>query len=227
LDHSANIYGMPSSRPEDYDAARLEVIRHRWDQKADRWDEDLADKRFHLNEDDAYGRFLAAADEIVAARADFCRGQLLVDLGCGTGLVLAHYIDRFAAGLGMDISGRMLAAAARRNLSRTQFVAGNCLELARHVSGAGAVFSRGVLLSHYGHRWARVLLDQVRQSLRPDGGFAVLDFLNAAARGKFPSNPENKTYFDAAEMESLARNVGLGHARILGEPERRVLMIVI
>jgi SAM-dependent methyltransferase len=223
---ATNIYGMPPSSPADYDAARLDVIRQRWDRKADRWDADLADARFHLNEDDAYRRFLAAADEIVAARAEFCRQQLLVDLGCGTGLVLAHFIDRFAAGLGIDISQRMLAAAARRNMPRTRLIAGNCLELAGPVSGAGAVLSRGVLLSHYGHRWAQVLLEQVRRSLRPDGGFAVLDFLNAASRDKFQWSPENKTYYRAEEMESLARAAGFARASILGGPERRVLMIL-
>ena len=74
---------------------RLEVIRQRWDQKADRWDADLADQCCHLNQDDAYHRFLDAADAVVAARESFCRDRLLVDLACGTGLVLAHFVDRF------------------------------------------------------------------------------------------------------------------------------------
>ncbi len=134
-------YGLGRSLPEDYDALRLEVIRNRWDQKAERWDADLADEHFHLNEDDAYHRFLDAADAAVAERAEFCRKQCLVDLACGTGLVLAHFLDRFASGVGVDISPKMLALAARR-LPHAQLVEGSCFELAEHVAGA-APCSRG------------------------------------------------------------------------------------
>lgn len=222
----SEFYGMEPSREEDYDAARLEVIRERWDQKAERWDDDLADKDCHLNDDGAYGRFMDAADAIVAERESFCRGQLLVDLGCGTGLILARFVDRFAGGLGLDISERMLAVAARRQLPRTRLVAGNCFTLAQHVSRAGSVLSRGILLSHYGPRWAPILLEQVRQSLVPDGGFALLDFLNAAARNEHASNPDNKSYYHPQQMEVLAKEAGFGRASILGESDRRVLLIL-
>ncbi len=111
-----NVYGMEPSRPGDYHALRLQMIRERWDQKADRWDLDLADEHFHLNEDGAYRRFLEIAGGIIADRAEFCRQRALVDLGCGTGLVLAHFLGFFAAGVGIDISPRMLAVAARRRL---------------------------------------------------------------------------------------------------------------
>jgi SAM-dependent methyltransferase len=217
---------MEPSRASDYEAARLDLIRARWDRKAERWDADLADDGFHLNADDAYQRFLDAAEAIVTERAEFCRQSLLVDLGCGTGLVLARFIGRFAQGVGMDLSRRMLDVAARRQLPRTRLIEGNCFELARHVSGAGAVFSRGILLSHYGDRWALRLLAQVRQVLVDDGGFALLDFLNAAARHRYPSNPENKTYFAAAHMEALAREAGFRQASVLGAPERRVLLLL-
>jgi SAM-dependent methyltransferase len=216
-------YGLGLSRPEDYDALRLEVIRNRWDQKADRWDADLADEHFHLNEDDAYHRFLDAADSVVAERAEFCRRQCLVDLACGTGLVLAHFLDRFAGGVGVDISPKMLALAARRRLPHTQLVEASCFELAKHVAGAGAVLSRGILLSHYGPRWMPLLLEQVCQSLSSEGGFAILDFLNAATRCQYACHPENKTYFHPQQIEAAARRAGFRRVRILGEPQRRVL----
>jgi SAM-dependent methyltransferase len=217
---------MPSSRPEDYETMQLGLIRQRWDQKAERWDADLADEHFHLNEDGAYRRFLETADELVAARAPFCRGRLLVDVGCGTGLVLAHFVDRFAAGLGIDISPQMLAVAQRRQLPRTHFVEGNCFALTAHVTRAGAVFGRGVLLSHYGRQWAAVLLQQIRQVLEPEGGFAILDFLNATGRGEYPGNPENKTYYRPDEIELLGHQAGFRRVAILGQPERRVLSLL-
>ena len=127
---SEDAYGMAASRTEDYDAVRLQVIRQRWDEKADRWDADLADECCHLNQDDAYRRFLAAADAVVAARRSYCRDRLLVDLACGTGLVLAHFVDRFGRALGVDISPRMLAAAAARRLPRVELLQASCFELA-------------------------------------------------------------------------------------------------
>jgi len=243
-------YGMEPSRPEDYDEVRLQVIRQRWDQKADRWDGDLADPHCHLNQDDAYDRFLSAADAVVAARASFCRNRLLVDLGCGTGLVLAHFVDRFERALGIDISPRMLAVAAARRLPRVELLQGSCFELDRAGSEergagskekssnppllaarsplcpAGAVFSRGILLSHYGERWAVPLLRQICEVLVPDEGFAILDFLNARARSGFPTNPDNKTYFMAEQIGSYAKAAGFRQGSILGAPERRVLLLL-
>jgi SAM-dependent methyltransferase len=205
----------------------LDVIRSRWDQKADRWDADLADDHFHLNEDGAYHRFLDAADAVVARRAEFCRRQCLVDLACGTGLVLAHFLDRFAGGVGVDISPKMLALAARRRLPRVRLVEGSCFELSKHVAGAGAVLSRGILLSHYGPRWMPLLFQQVFQSLSSEGGFAILDFLNAATRCQYACHPENKTYFHAQQIEAAARQAGFRRACILGEPQRRVLAALV
>jgi SAM-dependent methyltransferase len=222
---SDDVYGMIPSRPGDYDPFHPDGIRDRWDRKAERWDSDLADEHFHLNEDRAFERFLEAADAVVAGRAAFCRGQLLVDLGCGTGLVLAHFLDRFARGVGIDISPRMLAVATRRQLPRAEFLAGNGFELTKHVPAAGAVLSRGILLSHYGPHWAPLLLDQIRRVLC-GGGFAMLDFLNAAARRAYASNPENKSYFAPEEATALAQRAGFARASVLGDPGRRVLLLV-
>ena len=219
-------YGMQPSRTEDYDALRLQVIRERWDQKADRWDADLNDECCHLNQDDAYRRFLDAADSVVAARESFCRDRVLVDLACGTGLILAHFVDRFERVLGVDISPRMLAAAAVRRLPRVELLQASCFELAGRIAPAGAVLSRGILLSHYGDRWVVPLLRQVKEVLLPDGGFAVLDFLNALTRHDYPANPDNKTYFTAEQIQSRANEAGFRNSSILGEPNRRVLLLL-
>ncbi|MGO9113533.1 MAG: class I SAM-dependent DNA methyltransferase [Thermoguttaceae bacterium] len=223
---SLDMYGMEPSRTEDYDAVRLPVIRQRWDQKADRWDADVADQCCHLNQDDSYRRFLDAADSIVAARESFCRDRLLVDLACGTGLVLAHFADRFNRALGVDISPRMLAAAAARQLPRVELLEASCFELAGRIAAAGAVLSRGILLSHYGHRWVVPLLGQVRDILSPDGGFAILDFLNALTRYDYPANPDNKTYYTAEQIRSQADEAGFCRSSILGEPNRRILLLL-
>jgi SAM-dependent methyltransferase len=222
---SREVYGMDPSRTEDYDELQIEVIRQRWGQKAERWDTDLAKQDCHLNEDGAYDRFLTEAEAVIAERAKFCRRSALVDLGCGTGQILAHFIDRFASGVGVDISPEMLAVAARRQLPRTRLVTGNCFDLASEVLGGGAVLSRGILLSHYGPRRAPLLLEQIRRCLIPEG-FALIDFLNASARHLYPSNPTNKAYFEGREIRQMARDAGFTWGIILGEPNRRVLMLL-
>lgn len=219
-------YGMEPSRSEDYDALRMPLIRERWDQKAERWDSDLADEGCHLNQDDAYRRFLDATDAVVAGRTSFCRDRLLVDLACGTGLVLAHFAGRFNRAMGVDISPRMLAAAAARNLSCVELIQASCFELAGRICSAGAVLSRGILLSHYGHRWAVPLLRQVHEILTADGGFAILDFLNALTRYDYPANPDNKTYYTAEQIQARAEEAGFRRSSVLGEPNRRVLLLL-
>jgi SAM-dependent methyltransferase len=149
-----------------------------------------------------------------------------VDLGCGTGLVLAHFIGQFSGGLGLDISPKMLAAAARRQLPGVSFQEGSAFELTRFADEAGAVLSRGVLLSHYGESWAPVLFEQVHRVLAP-GGFALLDFLNAEARHLFTSNPENKTYFPPEAVALLGKQMGFRRSRIVGESMHRVRMVLL
>jgi SAM-dependent methyltransferase len=223
-----NPYGQDPSRPEDYREMDLTVVRPRWDAKARRWDADLADEHCHLNEDGAYDRFLTTGEAIVAERAEFCRRHLLVDLGCGTAAVLARFIGQFAEGLGIDISGQMLAVAGDKHLPRCSLQEGNGFELGRFVQpgAAGAVMSRGILLSHFGPQWAGLLCRQIHQALAP-GGFALLDFLNADARQSFASNPDNKAYYSPPELEAIARQAGFGGGRILGEPAHRVLMLLL
>jgi SAM-dependent methyltransferase len=222
-----DVYGLGPSDPESYQRLHLDQIRERWDRKASRWDADLEDPAFHLNEDDAYGRFLRAAAAVVQARRQFCASHGLLDLGCGTGLVLAHLLDRFAWGVGIDISERMLEVARSRNLPRARFVAGNCFEAASIVTGVGAAVSRGILLSHYGESWGRVLLEQLRSCVVAEGGFVLLDFLNAEARHLHPTAPPNKTYYSAGQVRRIGAGAGFGRCAILGDPGRRNLVALL
>ena len=88
------------------------------------------------------------------------------------------------------------------------------------------MLSRGILLSHYGQRWVVPLLNQVREILSPEGGFAILDFLNAHTRHDYPANPDNKTYYTAEQIRSQADEAGFRRTSILGEPNRRVLLLL-
>jgi SAM-dependent methyltransferase len=203
-----------------YEHRRLDTIAARWSAKAATWDSDLEDPACHLNEDHAYGRFLEQLALVIQQRHASCAKQGLIDAGCATGRVLAEVIAHFAWGIGIDISPEMIKFAAAKKLPKARFLVGDCFDLSANCPKAGAIVSRGVLLSHYGHRQAETLLSSARASLVP-GGFVFWDFLNGRARGKYQHSPDNKTYFDPEEICGLAIRAGFRTATTPGEPERR------
>jgi SAM-dependent methyltransferase len=208
-----------------YAHRRLKAIAARWDARADSWDLALEDPACHLNEDDAYCRFTRFVRRLIAQRPRFCAIHGIIDAGCGTGLVLAEVISAFAWGIGVDISPEMIRAARAKRLAKTRFLVGDCFDLPSLCPKAGAVLSRGVLLSHYGRKQGHAILRAARSALVP-GGFLVFDFLNEAARAKYRHAPGNKTGFTGEEIQSMARRAGFSVATTLGKPNRRVLLLL-
>ena len=208
-----------------YARRHLKAIAARWDARADSWDRALEDTACHLNEDDAYRRFYRHVQRLIAKRREFCAIHGVIDTGCGTGLVLAEVISAFAWGIGLDISPKMIRAARAKRLARTKFLVGDCFDLPSFCPKAGTILSRGVLLSHYGRAQGQAILRAARAALA-SGGFVVFDFLNEAARTKYRHAPENKTWFGAEEIKSMAFCAGFSTAKTLGQPNRRVLLLL-
>lgn len=219
----------PGPQPIDsqalYEGRRLKALAARWDAKAAAWDRQLQDRACHLNLDNAYARFLAQARRLAGQSRSFCARHGVIDAGCGTGLVLAEIIHDFAWGVGVDISPEMIRLAEAKQVQGAEFILGDCFELPVLCRKAGAVFSRGVLLSHYGRRESEALLRAARGALVP-GGFVAFDFLNQAARTLYPHAPENKTWFTRAQARLLAQDAGLAKTSVLGGEARRVLLLV-
>jgi SAM-dependent methyltransferase len=214
-----------SGLKQPYRERQLAVIAARWDQRAAEWDRTLADPACHLNDDEAYARFLREARRCVSRHVGYCRKHGLIDAGCGTGLVLADLLPAFDWGIGVDISREMLRAATAKGIARARFLAGDCFRLAELCPKAGAVFSRGVLLSHYGRLQGRALLESAAEALLP-GGFLLFDFLNDLARRNYQHSPEDKTYYTPRQACALARGLGLKTVTVRGEAERRVLLLL-
>ena len=210
---------------QPYRERQLAAIAARWDQRAPEWDRTLAGPGCYLNDDDAYARFLREALRCVSRRGGYCRQRGLIDAGCGTGLVLAELLPAFAWGIGVDISREMLRAATAKAIPRARFQVGDCFRLAELCPKAGAVFSRGVLLSHYGSLQGRALLESTAEVLLP-GGFLLFDFLNERGRPNYPHSPEDKTYYTPRQACTLARGLGFKKATVRGEAGRRVLLLL-
>jgi SAM-dependent methyltransferase len=210
---------------QPYRERQLAAIAARWDQHAPEWDRTLADPACYLNDDDAYARFLREALRCVSRRARYCRRRGLIDAGCGTGLVLAELLPAFAWGIGVDISRKMLRAATAKGITRARFQVGDCFRLPELCPKAGAVFSRGVLLSHYGRLQSRALLESAAEVLLP-GGFLLFDFLNERGRRNYQHSPEDKAYYTPRQACALARGLGFKKVTVRGEAERRVLLLL-
>ena len=207
-----------------YENRQLKEIAARWDAKAAEWDRALHDPECHLNEDHAYQLFLRHLTAILEQRREFCKAQGAIDAGCATGLVLAHMLPAFAWGIGVDISPEMIKLARSKQIPRARFVVGDCFNLEGLAPKAGAVVSRGVLLSHYGQGHAAELFRSAKRVL-VENGFLICDFLNQEARTRYTHEPANKTYYEPAEVCRLAKAAGFGTAEVLGEPERRVRLL--
>ncbi len=210
---------------EIYSSRRLKAIAARWDARAESWDRSLEDPDCHLNEDDAYRRFIRLVRSLIARRRQFCSTRGIIDAGCGTGLVLAEVISAFAWGIGVDISPKMIQVARAKHIPGAKFLVGDCFRLPLLCPEAGAVLSRGVLLSHYGREQGQTILHSALAALAP-GGFLVFDFLNEAARTKHRHAPENKTWFAGEEIQSMARRAGFSSVKTLGKPNRRALLLL-
>ncbi len=208
-----------------YEARQLEQIAKRWNAKAANWDRNLRDPTCHLNEDDSYARFLEALTGEVARRQNFCREHGVIDVGCGTGLVLASIVSTFAWGLGIDISPEMVRLAQAKDIPNARFAIGDCFQLSAHARKAGAIVSRGVLLSHYGRQNAAAFLESLGSALAP-GGFVVCDFLSQTGKTRFEHNATQKTYYTESEICQLASAGGFQTARMLNAPERRVQVLL-
>ena len=210
---------------ELYQGRKLKAIAARWDAKAATWDENLSSPGCHLNEDEGYSRFLLQTIEVIKARRRFCAQHGVIDAGCGTGLVLAAVAASFAWGVGVDVSPEMIRMAETKHLKQCTFVVGDCFQLPSLCPKAGAVFSRGVLLSHYGPKEGLALLQAARSTLKPRG-FLLFDFLNASGRSVSKHVAENKSYYRGPEVCALARDAGFTTALVLGETERRVQLLL-
>ncbi len=223
---SEDIYGIPESDPVLYTSRNIEAIARRWDSKAAQWDSELENKSCHLNDSNAYQRFIKIGQQLVLKRQGFCAEGSLVDLGCGTGSVLAQFSNFFQSAIGIDISRNMLNVASSKNIPNADWWLDDIFEGKWCQMRHAAVLSRGILLSHYGNELASQLIAQTVKALKP-GGFALFDFLSVDAPDTTKRLAPNKTYFCPDWLVDQAKQFGSIGAVVAGDPTSRIRYLII
>jgi len=223
---SEKLYGIPESDPNLYAARDIDEIAQRWNTKAKKWDLDLKNELCHLNNDNAYGQFIELGKQLILDRQEICLMGSLVDLGCGTGGVIVELSKYFYNAIGVDISREMLKIAISKNIQNAEWFLGDVFEMTWCKRRHAAVFSRGILLSHYGDQLAKLLIELTVQSLAP-GGFALFDFLSSDAPESTRLIAPNKKYFCPDWLIDQAMSAGSRSAVVVGNPIARVRYLIL
>lgn len=109
-----------------------------------------------------------ASKRRLVERAGLARGERVLDLGCGTGALLA-WMPEGVEYVGVDVSATYVEAARRRYGQRGRFVRADAAELdAAELGRFDAAIAYG-FLHHLDDADVRRVLDRLRVALRPGG----------------------------------------------------------
>lgn len=147
--------------------------------------------------------------------------DLLLDLGTGTGRILELFGDRYAHGLGIDLSQAMLAYAraklSRKGLDKAQVRHGDLYNLSVEDNAASAVVMHQVL--HFLSDPARAIGEAARV-LVPGGKLLIVDFAPHAVEELRERFAHERLGFSTQQIEDWMRAAGLkpGRMRTLNPP---------
>lgn len=186
---------------------KLEKVARFFDERADTWDASS-----HVGKSRAQG----AVVSLVGVKP----GDRVLDLGCGTGVMVPYYIEAGAGSvLGVDLSEKMVENA-RKNFAddpAVDFVASDALELDETNQ-----FDEVVIYNAYPHFVDKsALAKKVHRLLKPGGRFAVAhgsgkDEINShhqahaagVSSGLGPVREESAVWEGLFQLESLVDTPG-------------------
>ena len=125
--------------------------------------------------DSRWSSYVRLSVENTIARLPVREGQRVLDIGCGTGQLLAALCDRTppAHSLGVDLSGEMLAVARSRLPNGFPLVASRAEQLPFLDASFDLIVSSSVF--HY-LREPKNALAEFRRLLKPNGGLLITDW---------------------------------------------------
>jgi ubiquinone/menaquinone biosynthesis C-methylase UbiE len=192
------------------DAERLDRVRRRRDDVAEAYFRENASEWDRLRALHASEEAVEAAARAMLVPKDGARFTQLLDLGTGTGRMLAVLADRAEIAIGFDINQDMLAFARSRlekaNLPNAELRQGDILALPEEDGIADAAVIHQVLhfLVDPG-----LALSEAARVLAPDGRLLVVDFARHEVEFLRERHAHRRLGFDRAEIERLGEAAGL------------------
>jgi ubiquinone/menaquinone biosynthesis C-methylase UbiE len=154
-------------------------------------------------------RYIEATTAATLRRIPLDAGERLLDVGCGTGLLLGRLLGRspFRELTGVDLSPGMVAQARNRLPARVRLLVGDAEALPFPSGSFDVVVSASSF--HYWPAPARGL-DELRRVLRPGGHLILTDWCD--------------DYLACRICDRVLRLVNPSHARIYGRTECSALL---
>jgi ubiquinone/menaquinone biosynthesis C-methylase UbiE len=153
--------------------------------------------------------YIAASMEETLKRVHPIKGERVLDVGCGTGMLLERIVDQYPDSevMGVDLSPAMVAQARRRLPQRVTLEAADAEALPFSTHSFDLVLS----VSSF-HFWPapKDALAELRRVLRPGGRLAITDWCDE--------------YLACRICDRILRLVNPAHQRIYGRSECAALL---
>jgi ubiquinone/menaquinone biosynthesis C-methylase UbiE len=178
--------------------------------------------------DERWSDYLAKSLEMTLSAAEYALGQRapqrVLDVACGTGLLLSHVESRFRTcrNVGIDLVPAMLAQARQRPLARSTFAAGEAAALPLPDASFDLVLSTSAL--HYFDDVPGALAD-MRRVITADGTLVITDWCREYLTIKcldavLPWTPEaHVKAFTRPELSAALRKAGF---RVVDAEAKRI-----
>lgn len=169
------------------EATQLEAVREEYRQLAPAYDR-------------RWRKYLARIAEETLAHVQLVPGLRVVDVGCGTGYLLARLVEREPAlvSVGVDPSAAMLRVARRRSIAGATFLEASAENIPLADDSVDTVVSTSAFHYWYDPRQA---LAEIHRILRPGGLFVLTDWCD----------------------DFLACRLCTGWLRLIGRPQNLIL----
>lgn len=151
--------------------------------------------------------------------------EVAVDLGCGTGSVLAHLLEKSRQVIGVDGSARMLELARRRFLGEEDRLSLRIGDL-EHLplrDGEADFVCINLVLHHLSN--PRAVLGEVARVLKPGGVFLLSDFDRHTDESMRADYGDRWLGFEAEVLEDFLREAGFKVSASASYPVERGLSL--
>jgi ubiquinone/menaquinone biosynthesis C-methylase UbiE len=154
-------------------------------------------------------------------------GGVLIDTACGSGHMLSMYFDHFDKSrqlLGVDLSPRMAAIAAKRLGSHGRVIVGDMRDLSEIEKGEASAVLSFFALHHLDPSGVREAFREWYRVLRPDGQLVVATWEGTGAVDYGDESDIVALKYSSQNLKGWVKSTGFEIARCVVEPVEEIPM---